>query len=209
MARLILLRHGQTTYNASRRMQGHLNTELSEHGRAEALAVARRLRGANLSRIIASDLSRARDTAHAVGEATGLPVDVDARLRETNLGRWQGKLQSEVDAADPGIIAHWRAHPDWAPPGGESRLDVARRARPVIDELRLDETASPDVWPGPTVLVVAHGGTISALTCSLVGLDPMVLPKLKTLGNTRFAELSWVGDSWRLDGWNLSEGSWA
>lgn len=184
--RLFLLRHGQTVHNATRRMQGHLNTQLSDTGWEGAHQVAAMLENKNIARIVASDLSRAADTAQVVGTRLGIAVTIDPRLRETHLGEWQDMRHDEVDAEYPGARAKWRHDASWAPPGGESRIDVATRARPVIDEL-MD---SFDGWDDSAVLVVAHGGTISALTGSLLGFTPEMFPLLSNLSNTHFAALT-------------------
>lgn len=183
--RLILLRHGQTLHNATRRMQGQLDTELSEAGWEGARRVAEELANAPITRIVSSDLSRAADTAGVVAQRLGLSVHTDRRLRETHLGQWQGLGVDDVDTRWPGARARWRHDASWAPPGGESRLDVARRARPVIDEL-MD---TYDEWDGAAVLVVAHGGTISALTGALLGFQTNIFPLLLSLNNTHFAVL--------------------
>lgn len=214
--RLILLRHGQTEYNATRRMQGQLDTELSAVGVEQARAAAQLMKDAGVTRIVSSDLSRARRTAEIVAATLGLEVSEDARLRETHLGEWQGLTHREVDDWSEGIRAHWRNNADWAPPAGESRLDVAKRARPVVDEL----LASYDDWEGNAVLFVAHGGTISALTSNLLGLDVAQYPLFKGLKNTNTSRLSAMpryrgGEStrdydpsdptqvaWYLDAWN-------
>lgn len=227
--RLILLRHGETFYNATRRMQGHMDTELSEVGLAQAEAAAEHLQDAGISTILASDLTRAQVTAEAVSRRIGVPVGVDKRLRETNLGQWQGMNHEEVDAQYPGARALWRHDAKWAPPGGESRVQVAARARAVIDELMI----SLDNWDDSTVLIVAHGGTIAALTSTLLGLELQQYPMLSGLKNTCWAQLTarpryypgspdadgegdpvipqarftpeTVGDAqWYLDGWNVS-----
>ena len=103
--RLVMLRHGQTEYNAGSRMQGQLDTELSELGRDQAVAAAEVLAKRQPLLIVSSDLRRALDTAMALGERSGLPVEVDTRLRETHLGDWQGMTHLEVDAAAPGARA--------------------------------------------------------------------------------------------------------
>ena len=123
--RLLLIRHGQTTYNATGRMQGHLDTELSEVGYAQARAAAELLEDKEITAIVASDLIRARDTADVIGRQLGIEVGVDKRLRETHLGDWQGMTSAEVDEQYPGARALWRHDPTWAPPQGESRVDVA------------------------------------------------------------------------------------
>lgn len=184
--RLILIRHGQTDYNATRRMQGQLDTHLSTLGREQAVEAGRSLEGMGIARIISSDLARAFDTATIIAEALGVEVEKEPRLRETHLGQWQGKTVGEVDDELPGARAVWRHDPTWAPPGGESRVQVAQRARPVVDDLM--ETF--DDWDGQAVLLVAHGGAISALTSSLLGLDVSMYPLLSNLHNTRRSELT-------------------
>lgn len=184
--RLVLIRHGQTDYNATRRMQGQLDTDLSELGREQARLAGEQLGDLGITRILSSDLSRAFDTATIIGEQLGVDVEKDSRLRETHLGGWQGKSSAEVDQELPGARAKWRHDATWAPPGGESRLDVADRARPVIDELMDDY----DEWDGNTVLIVAHGGTISALTSNLLGLEASMYPMLSGLKNTFRSQLT-------------------
>uniref|UniRef100_UPI0025E82D89 histidine phosphatase family protein n=1 Tax=uncultured Corynebacterium sp. TaxID=159447 RepID=UPI0025E82D89 len=112
--RLLLIRHGQTTYNATGRMQGHLDTELSEVGLSQARAAADLLVDKQITAIVSSDLIRARDTAAVIGEKLGIKVDVDKRLRETHLGDWQGMTSAEVDEQYPGAHAIWRHDPTWA-----------------------------------------------------------------------------------------------
>lgn len=217
--RLLLIRHGQTTYNATGRMQGHLDTELSEVGYAQARAAAELLEDKEITAIVASDLIRARDTADVIGRQLGIEVGVDKRLRETHLGDWQGMTSAEVDEQYPGARALWRHDPTWAPPQGESRVDVARRARPVIDELMRE---LPD-WDEGAVLVVAHGGAISALTCHLLGLEHHQYGILSGLKNTHWSQLTarpefdasqplspleFTPDNvdraqWYFDGWNM------
>lgn len=120
--RLILLRHGQTEYNATRRMQGHLDTVLSDAGWSQAEAAADFLATLPIGKIISSDLARARDTAAVVGKRLGIDVTTDPRLRETDLGEWQAKTIDEVDTDYPGARAIWRHDATWAPPVGNLDL---------------------------------------------------------------------------------------
>lgn len=203
--RLILLRHGETEYNATSRMQGQLDTVLSDRGVAQAHAAAKELRGLGISKIVSSDLMRAKHTADVVGADLGLPVGVDTRLRETHLGDWQGKTHSEVDNEHDGARAVWRTDASWAPPSGESRLEVAARAREVVDELMRDYRQ----WDDSAVLLVAHGGTIAALTASLLGFVVAQYPALKGLGNANTARLVAMprlddpsAIRWYLEAWN-------
>lgn len=208
--RLILLRHGQTEYNATSRMQGQLDTDLSELGVRQADSAAKVLADRAPILIRSSDLRRAHDTATALGRATGVEVTTDERLRETHLGDWQGLTHLEVDERMPGARRHWRDDASWAPPGGESRIEVAKRATPVVDELL---TALPD-WgsgerPEAPVVLVAHGGVIAAMTAALLGLEESSWPVFGGLANTSWVQLSGHGldgaaPRWRLDVWNAS-----
>lgn len=184
--RLILLRHGQTEYNATSRMQGQLDTELSELGQRQAEAAAQVLREQNITHIYSSDLTRAARTAGVVAGLTGVEVSTDRRLRETHLGEWQAKTHHEIDTLYPGARAQWRHDPQWAPPGGESRVEVARRARQLVNELMV----SLGDWEQGTVLLVAHGGTINALTSNLLDLSYAQYPMFSGLGNTCWAQLT-------------------
>ncbi|ANE08942.1 histidine phosphatase family protein [Corynebacterium glutamicum] len=184
--RLILLRHGQTEYNATSRMQEQLDTELSDLGFQQAASAASVLVQKNITHVFSSDLSRAFNTASAVAALIDAEVRVDKRLRETHLGEWQAKTHTEVDSEYPGARAQWRHDPQWAPPGGKSRVDVARRARQVVDELMV----SLDDWDEGTVLIVAHGGTINALTSNLLDLAYDQYPMFSGLGNTCWAQLT-------------------
>lgn len=202
--RLILLRHGQTEYNADSRMQGQLDTDLSELGRTQAKSEDHVIPHIIKKKIVSSDLRRAYFTAVAVGDAAGLPVLTDTRLRETHLGEWQGLTHHDVDERTPGVRSAWRADATLAPPGGESRIDVANRSLPVVHEL-LD--THPD-WAERPVVLVAHGGLIAALTAALLDLPVDRWAVLGGLGNTSWVQLSGHGDvksiEWRLDVWNAS-----
>ena len=184
--RLILLRHGQTHYNASFRMQGQLDTELSELGVSQAHTVGRVPAPRRPWTILSSDLRRARDTATALATEVGLDVHTDPRLRETNLGSWQGMSHSEVDDQWPDARQQWRSSPRWSPPVGESRLDVARRTRAVVDEL---VEQSPQ-WNEHPAVLVAHGGAIAALTAALLELPVEQYPMFNGLGNACWVQLS-------------------
>ena len=188
--RLVMLRHGQTEYNAGSRMQGQLDTDLSELGRAQAVAAAEVLAKRQPLLIVSSDLRRAYDTAVSLGERSGVEVDVDTRLRETHLGDWQGLTHSEVDAAAPGARLAWRDDARWAPHGGESRVDVAERSLPLVAELVDSQPEwGADDADRPLVLV-AHGGLIAALTAVLLGIPVDNWPILGGMGNASWVQLS-------------------
>jgi 2,3-bisphosphoglycerate-dependent phosphoglycerate mutase/probable phosphoglycerate mutase len=181
-------------------MQGRLDPDLDDAGRAQALAAAPLLAGYDPALLVASDQVRAWRTAEAVAKEAGLVPRPEPRLRETSLGDWEGLTGPEVEAGWPGGLEAWRTDPGWAPPGGESRVEVARRAAPVLDELA-EELAGTDEWQ--TAMVVAHGGTISALTASTLGWPTQAWHSLQPLHNCAWAVLEHRVDRWRLRGWGL------
>lgn len=210
--RLVMLRHGQTEFNAGSRMQGQLDTDLTDLGRAQAVAAAEVLAKRQPLLIVSSDLRRAYDTALALGERSGLPVRIDTRLRETHLGDWQGMTHGEVDTAAPGARLAWRDDATWAPHRGESRIDVADRSLPLVTELIAGEPEWGADEPDRPVVLVAHGGLIAALTAALLDLPVDSWPVLGGMGNASWAQLSGHGPAdaavsdlrWRLDVWNAS-----
>lgn len=201
MRRLVLLRHGQTDYNVAGRMQGHLDSVLTAAGREQAALAAPAIAALTPDRLISSDLARAVDTAEAVSTASGLPVKLDPRLRETHLGEWQGRTVEDIEAGWPGALARWRADPEWAPPSGESRLEVVRRSLPVVEELD-DELADGQ---DSAVVLVAHGGLIAGLVCGLLALPTAAWPSIGGIGNGKWAALARRSDHprWRLAGYNV------
>lgn len=212
--RLLMLRHGQTDFNAGSRMQGQLDSALTELGHAQAAAAAEVLGKMQPLLIVSSDLHRAYDTAVKLGERTGLRVRVDERLRETHLGEWQGLTHTEVDGQAPGARLAWRDDATWAPHGGESRVDVAARSVPLVAEL----VAGEPEWgnadePSRPVVLVAHGGLIAALSAALLKLPVADWPVLGGMGNASWVQLSGHSQDsdgefdsirWRLDVWNAS-----
>ena len=212
--RLVMLRHGQTEFNAGSRMQGQLDTDLTDLGRSQALAAAEVLAKRQPLLIVSSDLRRAYDTADTLAQCCSLPVHVDPRLRETHLGDWQGLTHHQVDAGSPGARLAWRDDARWAPHGGESRVDVADRSTPLVAELVAGERQwGADDAERPVVLV-AHGGLIAALTAALLDLPVDNWPVLGGMGNASWVQLSGHGAAdadadladirWRLDVWNAS-----
>jgi glucosyl-3-phosphoglycerate phosphatase len=202
LRRLVMVRHGETDFNVEGRMQGHLDSELTTAGVDQAHRVARLLIGYQPVRLISSDLSRAARTAEQIGLTTGLSVSLDQRLRETNLGKWQGFTPDEIEVDWPGAVAAWRSDPTSAPPGGESRVDVANRALPVVEELDRELDGDEPV----TVVFCAHGGLISSLSCALIGLDPPSWVVIAALGNAHWSVVqrrAQPGSPWRLAGFDV------
>lgn len=182
LARLVLWRHGETDYNASSRMQGHLDSELTAVGWNQARFAVPALARFAPELVLASDLRRATDTATVFTEASGVPLRIDKRLRETNLGLWQGRTGVEVDTQWPDGRRRWQEDPRWAPPGGETRVEVAARASELVAEL--------DTEIDGTVLLCAHGGLITALVGQLLTLPTENWPQLGGIGNCHWTVLT-------------------
>jgi broad specificity phosphatase PhoE len=134
MLNLLLTRHGTTTVGDNVMLGGQLDVPLSDQGRREAEALAARLSGVRIDRIISSPMARALETAQVI--ARGRPVEVDDRLRELDYGLWEGLDYAEIDARDPELRARWEADPaSTCSPGGECGNDVAERARSFLASL--------------------------------------------------------------------------
>lgn len=166
---LLLVRHGQTAWNAAGRWQGHADPALSALGREQTWALASTLRAergerdAVWSGLLASDLRRARETAEILGEVLGLEVEIESRLRELDVGEWAGLTRSEIERRDrSALLAFESGDPSVRPGGGESRAELRRRARDLVRDLGKR-------FSGERLIVVTHLGVIRAL---LPGTEP-------------------------------------
>jgi probable phosphoglycerate mutase len=168
---LTLVRHGESTWNATGQWQGQSDVPLSERGRAQARAIGERLKGASFDRRIASDLARARETAEAIG-----PCDHDPRLREIDVGAWAGLTSREVQERFGEEVVALRAGREVRIGGGEAMSEFEARVDAVFDELR-------GVWADRRVLAVTHGGVVRALCARLLGFRGGPSP-LVGVGNT-------------------------
>jgi probable phosphoglycerate mutase len=194
--RVVLLRHGQTASNAEGRIQGQLDTPLNEVGLAQAEALGTVFAVDPPSCVVSSDLLRARLTAQAVCDHIGLPLHVDARLRETFFGEWQGLTGDEVAAGWPEEYEAWRHHVG-SPVGGETPAEVGARAVDVVRE---------HLPSSGTLLVVTHGGTARALVGMLTGWPADEWRRLGPLGNTCWSSLVESDFGWRLERHNAGLG---
>ena len=191
--RLILLRHGRTAYNASRRFQGQLDQPLDDVGIEQAAAAAHVLAPLHPTALITSDLERAAATAAPLAAATGLPVREDARLREILLGEWQGLSIAEAGERFPAELAAWREGEDVRRGGGETYYEVGERAVACVEE------ALASLSDGELLIAVTHGGTARAVIGSFVGMHHDRWSTLGPLGNCRFSFLVEAGArGWRL-----------
>lgn len=169
--RLLLLRHGQSVWNADGRWQGQADVPLSPLGEEQAREAAARLSAGDFTRLVSSNLQRARQTADILAAPLGLPVEIDPELREIDVGEWQGLTRAEIRARDANALAEWAEGRSESTPGGELRADLTERARLAL--LR----AAASVAPGDRVLLISHGALIRNLD-RLLGLGPQGIDNL-------------------------------
>jgi probable phosphoglycerate mutase len=162
MVTLLLVRHGEAEGNREDRFIGQLDVPLTAEGHRQAGALARRLEGIPLAKVVSSDLRRCLETVAPSAASRGLQVEADPRLREIANGEWGGMLGTEIAAGWPDLFRRYRAGEDVHRPGGERWADVAARVVESLQSLAAD--------PGATVLVGSHAGPIAAAARWAAGL---------------------------------------
>lgn len=191
--RVVLWRHGQTDWNIHNRFQGHSDIPLNEVGKYQAEHAARLLADMQPTKIVSSDLQRARVTAQALSDLIDLPVDIDPDLRETNGGKWEGKTGKENRAEDWANFVRWIDGDD-NPAGetGERRTDVAIRAVAAI------ERALAGGGDQQTLVVTTHGGTARCVLGHLLGLPSSHWGVIGGLSNAAWSILQMSPKGWHL-----------
>ncbi|MBI5365050.1 MAG: histidine phosphatase family protein [Planctomycetes bacterium] len=161
-----LLRHGAVQGMEQRIVRGQLDEPLSTAGRAESAALARWFARSEPRPdvIVASDLARCRELAELVAEACGAPLELDARLREQSMGRWEGLTWAEITAAEPATVtAYWNDYFRVQPSGGEAFQELALRVATYWEELLARRA-------GRRIVLVTHIGVIRVLLCRALGV---------------------------------------
>jgi 2,3-bisphosphoglycerate-dependent phosphoglycerate mutase len=154
VTRLLLIRHGETAWNAEHRIQGHLDIPLSPAGVRQSALLAERLASEQVDAVYSSQLLRAWLTAVPVAERLGLEVVAEPRLRERAFGIFEGLTLEEIAARHPEAFRRWRSRePDWQLQGGETGQQLIDRVLSVLHEIALRH-------PGQTVVAVTHGGVL-------------------------------------------------
>lgn len=184
MKRLLLARHGQSVLNAVRRFQGAQDVALSPLGVRQAEALGQAVQRRRIAHVYASPLERARRTAEIAVAGLDLPMTLMDDLRELSLGEWEGCSVEEIRGQPGDPYAKWVRDPVGCPaPGGEPLAEVQARVLRAI--ARIASTHSD----GETVLIVSHGGVISALLAHWLGLPLSSIWRL-TLGNCSLSEVA-------------------
>jgi probable phosphoglycerate mutase len=192
--RLLLVRHGETVWNVERRLQGHLDSELAASGRAQAAALAERLKHFRPTAIYCSDLGRAFETAKVIAAACGQSVTTDVRLRERALGVLEGLTQPEAEALEPQAwLGFTQGGPDFVIHGGESARQRFDRSLAALTEIAARHS-------GACIVVVAHGGTLNTAFRACTGM-PLDSPRTFALPNAAVNVVDCVAGRWRLVTW--------
>lgn len=187
MATVFVIRHGEAEGNSDHRFIGQSQMALTQKGEAQARAVAHRLRGEPVERLLASDLDRAVQTLGPLSEMLGLPIETHPDLREIHNGEWSGLLPAEIEAGWPALWRDYTGGADVLRPGGETWAAVAARVIPVVAPLLDTDTRGAAVVAthgGPTLILATWAagieiegnifrGHLAALdNCSITVIDP-------------------------------------
>ena len=173
-AKVYLLRHGVTDWNAGRRAQGHADIPLNAAGRRQARKAAARLVGVPLAAVYSSDLSRAIETARPIATERGLEVLIRPGFKEIDQGDWEGLTGAEIRARWPDL---WGPARPYAPrPGGESPEQVRTRALAAL-------SAAVSNSPEGDIVIASHGGTIRWVVAAALGLDIKESGRVRGLSN--------------------------
>ena len=173
---ILLIRHGQTDWNLIRRAQGHVDQSLNDTGRWQSERLSARLASWPIRAIYSSDLRRASETAAIVGREHSLTPVLDAAFRERNGGIFEGHTAEEQRRLYPDEMRAFLQH-GHSPPGGESNLDLARRATPALERIAA-------AHQGEMIALVSHGGTLRVIIAYLLGLPVGRKAPLRVSGNT-------------------------
>ena len=195
---LLVIRHGETVWNAEQRFQGHGDSPLTETGRNQVAALGRRMEEIKFDTLISSDLGRTQETAFIIADFTGHAVEIDSRLRERNYGVLEGLTVPEIREKHSEVFHQFNTDdPDYILPGGESHRQHYQRNVAFFAELLTGRC-------GTKVAVVAHGGVLDSIFRYVAGL-PLEQPRCYITTNASLTIVSpgnfygntrWVIETW-------------
>ena len=194
MLQVYLVRHGETVWNAARRIQGQSDSALTAKGEQQAFQVAERVKSLGITHVIASDLGRTRRTAEIIADACGCNVTLDPRLRELNMGVLEQRPLDELTAEED----RWRkalvdGTVDGRIPQGESMAELATRMQQALN-------ACLDLPAGSRPLLVSHGMALGSLVSTILGLSPSAERRLR-LRNCSISRVDHQQSAWLAPGW--------
>ena len=185
---IILIRHGETEWNSQKRMQGHSNSDLSSVGQTQIQALGQWMKNVPFDLIYSSDSLRAKQTAEAITQFSGHELQFDQRLREKNLGVFEGLTSEEARERHPEVFRLFKtAGSKYVIDEGESTQQLQDRALEIVNEIRIKH-------PEERVLLVTHGGFIRVVMKHSLGLS-LETPTRFLIRNTGVFRLVWE-DKW-------------
>ena len=189
--RILLVRHGQTSYNREGTIQGHIDIPLNDRGYEEASLLANRIaKRDKVDLLISSDLQRALQTASAISDVIFQEILKDRNFRELFFGNWEGKSWEQIEESYPGVRARYLQN--WfsfSEHGGESRKDAGLRVNRALDQLIATYT-------GKTIVVVTHGGPIRLISQRVLNCEKSRM--LAEIGNCSITEIAFRNDEYHL-----------
>ncbi len=196
MIRLLLGRHGETDWNREGRWQGHVDRSLNDTGREQARALAARIAVLEPAAIYSSDLARAWETAAPVAELTDLDLTPDARLREVDVGSWEGYTREQVQQRDPRRYAAYERDKSFGYPDGETFAALKRRSVAAIDDICAQHSS------GQVLAIVSHGGTIRSVLSAALDLPRAARILAPGPANGSLTQVWWDGGRLRVISYN-------
>ena len=191
---IVLIRHGETLWNIEGRIQGHLDSPLTEIGLSQAQALGQYLKSQQFAALYSSDLGRAYETARCISKPNGLPIMIERQLRERNFGILQGVLKDTLASKFPEAYRYYRAHePEYVVPKGESFKQFNTRCVKCFENLARKHV-------GERILVVAHGGVLVSLFKHTLNI-PLNAPRRFLSLNSSINVFSYQNETWMLEVW--------
>jgi broad specificity phosphatase PhoE len=192
MALFYFLRHGETAWNAEGRLCGSTDVPLSDVGRHQAQALARRMQPILVEALYSSPLGRALETARVIGHAIAREPVVDNRLVELNYGAWEGRTFEEIKREAPAVYQAWDADPgSLAPPQGETGAHLIERVTPFLAEVARKH-------PAGNVVVVCHKTVTRLLACHITGAPLAEYRRRIPMENAALNAFETVDGNWRV-----------
>ncbi|MBV8665791.1 MAG: histidine phosphatase family protein [Burkholderiaceae bacterium] len=202
MVEILLIRHGETDWNAEKRLQGHLDIELNAEGRRQAQALAEALRGEDLGAVFASDLQRARHTAAPLAAMRGLPVQIEPQLRERCYGAFEGLRYADIGERYPEAYQAMLARePDARFPMGANRAETLREfSERSLTALGAVVKRAVESAGLRRIAVVTHGGVLDCINRAARGLD-LAQKRDFDIPNAGINRLSWKNGAMQIHQW--------
>ena len=191
---IIAVRHGETEWNVEGRWQGHFNSPLTDKGKWQAEALAKRLKAIDFNHLYSSDLGRAVETAKPIAALKGMEIKFEKRLREKALGIFEGMTREEMNLNYPEEYdLYLENNPDYSAPEGESSRQRFNRNIAALDEIALKHK-------GETVLIVIHGGVLDSIIRYVLNI-PLDEPRRFSMKNASISVCTCSNGDWRLETW--------